>query len=177
MSKSFLKEQNKGFTILEMVVAIFILVVAILGTYSIFSRMAMVTSTASAKLTAAYLAQEGIEIVRNIRDTNWLDGSVAWDNGIINCASGCEADYTTNSGVGGATPLKSWIIPGEFLYIDEDGFYRYNGITPTGFTRKITVTEVPGHEDEVLNVEVEVSWDDRGTGYSFVAETDLYNWR
>lgn len=72
---------NKAFTLIEIIVAISLLTVGAVGAFSLLQSTLAFTSISSSQLTAAYLAQEGIEIIRNIRDTNFLQGSV-WDEGI-----------------------------------------------------------------------------------------------
>jgi len=162
---------------LEIIIAIFILVVAVIGAYSAFSRIIVATSIISSRLTAAYLAQEGIEIIRNIRDTNWLKGT-NWDDIIEifndkSCSSGCEADYTTGA-VNETTMLRSCMSPmGASLNIDADGFYSYSNGSPTKFKRKIIITSTV---IDVLQVSVLINWEDRGETYNFTAEENLYNW-
>jgi|SRR3989344_5679750 len=73
---------NKGFTLIEATLATFILVVGVLGVFSAIQIITRFTSDVSLRLQATYLAQEGIESIRNIRDSNWLAAS-PWDNGII----------------------------------------------------------------------------------------------
>ena len=63
---------SKGFTIIELIISIFILSVALVGIFSAFSIVTILTSDSADRLTGTYLAQEGMEIVRNIRDTNWI---------------------------------------------------------------------------------------------------------
>jgi len=72
---------NKSFTILEVIAAIFVMTVGVLSAYAIVQQIIIYNSISSSRLAAAYLAMEGIEEVRNIRDTNWLEGE-AWDSGI-----------------------------------------------------------------------------------------------
>lgn len=170
--------QDKGFTLLETTVAIFIVVVAIVAAFSAFYRIMVVTSSISSRLTAAYLAQEGIEIIRNIRDTNWLKGS-NWDSDFNECKSqnGCEADYTTGTGEGGTSFRTYSDSP---LYI-ANNFYSYKiSGTETKFKRKITIipqkTKEEDEEDNILDVSVLVEWEDRGKEYNFTAEEQLYNW-
>lgn len=165
------RNYSTGFTMLEMIIAIFILVTAIIGSYSVFSRIMVSTSIISSKLIASYLAQEGIEITRNIRDTNWLKG-LSWDNSLTNCSSGCdcssgcEADYKSTALIASA--------PNHFLNIDADGFYGYSkGSTTTKFERKITVMSPTA---DVLQVSVSVDWSDRGQFYNFTVDESLYNW-
>ena len=154
--------KNKAFTILELIVAIFVMTVGVLGAYAVVQQIIVYNSISSSRLTAAYLAQEGIELVRNIRDTNWLTVPlVAWNNGLG--ASDWEADY--NNGF-----LSNWIGDGNFLKYDSIAGYNYNSGTDTKFKRKITIF------DETVNmfkVKVEITW----PGNTVTAEEHLYNWR
>src|SRR3989344_4749088 len=59
--------KKTGFTIIELVISIFIITVAVVGVYSAFSLAVILSSDAANRLTAAYLGQEGQEIERNIR--------------------------------------------------------------------------------------------------------------
>jgi len=161
--KLFNFKSEKGFTMVELIVSIFILAVAILGSYYAFYQMVTTTALVSSRLTAAYLAQEGMEVVRNIRDTNWLKGN-AWDDQIL-CSFGCEADYASVALVASTN---------RFLNIDSADFYSYSSGTPTKFKRRITVTS-PG--TDILDVAVQIQWDERGSSYTFSAEEYLYNWK
>ncbi|MBA7596520.1 hypothetical protein ES703_03494 [subsurface metagenome] len=72
---------NKSFTLIEIVVAIFLITVGTVGAFSLIQRTIAFTVISSSRLVAANLAQEGIEIIRNTRDTNWLSGN-PWDQGL-----------------------------------------------------------------------------------------------
>lgn len=182
MNKFFKKE--KGFTIVELVIAIFILFVAVFGVYSAFSTIVALTLGVSDRLTAAYLAQEGIEIIRNMRDYNWVK-NLGWNNGLTGCASGCEADYTTGTAVAGSWLLQSWIGVdpsstsaggGNILKINTNGFYVYGGTgSDTKFKRKITITISPSY---MMKVNVKVFWSQKGNWSLDVVEVEdnLYNW-
>jgi len=67
-------KNDAGFTILEVVVAISLITVGITAIFTLYQQTISITRVSSQRLIAAYLAQEGIEIVRNIRDTNWIEG-------------------------------------------------------------------------------------------------------
>lgn len=84
MSK-FLKQKNKknkAFTLVETLVAISIFTMSILGLMSVLASGISNTNYAKQKMAATYLAQEGIEYVRNMRDNYVLyntDGSqIGW---------------------------------------------------------------------------------------------------
>lgn len=72
----------RGQGLLEVIIAIFIIVASVLGTTSVIVATIRAGRIAADRLTAMNLAREGIEIVRNIRDSNWLTSGSAWDTGI-----------------------------------------------------------------------------------------------
>ena len=165
--------EKNGFTLIELAISIFILVVAIIGIYNSFSTVLVLTAGASSRFTAAYLAQEGIEIIRNIRDNNWIQGR-GWNAGLLSCGNGCEADYKTGT-PSQVTSLRAYPTGGNRLKIDSDNFYSYN---PTGgsevkFRRKITITLVGA---DVLKVFVLVTWKEKEEDFDFEAEEYLYDW-
>lgn len=164
--------KNKGFTLLEIIVAIFVLLVGVLGAYSVTQQIISYTHSAANRLTAAYLAKEGIEIVRNIRDTNWLEGSSnPWDEDLTGCGGECGADYLTPTNL---DPDLNYYDPDEFLKIT-NGFYKYSDTgTTTNFKRKITIT---GGGIEPLEVTVKVTWQEKDeTKGPIKVMENLYNW-
>lgn len=82
--KFFLKKINKfngGFTLVETLVSVSIFTVSLLAIMSVLASSIASTNYAKQKMSAAYLAQEGIEHARNIRDNHVLyDASSGWDN-------------------------------------------------------------------------------------------------
>lgn len=170
---------NKGFTIIELIISLFILTVAIIGIYSAFYTVAVQTDNISNRFTASYLAGEGMEIVRNVRDNNWLkstnpDNPITWDNGLAICAQGCQADYKT-----GTTTEAISLVPYSdlsYLSINNDGFYSYetNDATETKFRRKIVINTV---DTDILKVTVTVYWPNgQGGEGELSVEGYLYNW-
>ena len=178
-----LNSENRGFTIIELIISIFILSIAVVGIFSAFSIMTILTSDSTDRLIATYLAQEGMEIIRNIRDTNWLNidaGSpvdATWVD-YLSCASGCEVDYRT-TGSDSNPVLKR---TGNYLNIDQSGygqsgydFYNYAGGTPTKFKRKIIITCLPNNNcatDYIMKVAVQVSWNKKATILNFGVPAD-----
>jgi len=176
---------NKGFTLIELIIAIFILSIGIVGIFGAYSAMVVATGDISNKFTATYLAQEGIEIIKDIRNNN--PAGTGWNTGLTGCTNGCEADYTTGSTNPSviAYPMTSWGTNGEYLYTDSNGFYNQSKIgTPTKFKRKITI-DISGDE---MKVSVTVYWDKKASlvsaggladdgGGSVTVEEYLYNWK
>lgn len=158
---------------METLVALFVIVVGLMGGISAILKILTLSSFSSSKLVAAYLAQEGIEIVRNIRDTNWLEDrttSNPWDEGLNSCSSGCIADYSYSALIDPSLP----VFADQLLNIDGNGLYGYGSGTQTNFKRKITIQKP---SSDLMNVIVQVTWSEKGKSYSFSAQENLYNWR
>ncbi len=161
---------RQAFTLLEVLVALFVITVGVGGVFSLVTQTLSFAANAQSQLTATYLAQEGIEIVRNIRDSNFLRihkgvTSAHWDDGLTGCESsstGCEADYTSTS----------LLSQDRFLNIAQN-FYSYLPGTQTAFKRKIFI-DAPS--PDVRNVTVQVSWQERGRTHQVSDATVLYNW-
>jgi prepilin-type N-terminal cleavage/methylation domain-containing protein len=155
---------KKGFTLIEIVIAIFILSFCLIGIFSAYSIVVIATSDTKDRLTATYLGQEGMEIVRNIRDTNWLNMDICASggtppNGMPCSGIFCKADYSSTADLKPYTHL-------DYLKIDSNGFYNYAFGTPTKFQRKIIVkpvTDVDWKYDHILKVIVQVFWDKKAT--------------
>jgi type II secretory pathway pseudopilin PulG len=170
-----------GFTLLEVLVAIFVITVGLIGVITVLQNTMFLRSISSSRLTAAYLAQEGIEIVRNVRDTNWLEAHnkadfTPWDEGFSDCSIGCEIDYAD---LREEDPVFSpYFGSGRKLKIDSaSGFYNYDFGDDTKFARKITIEKDPADLNNVLIITVNVSWEDRGKMYNFPpVQEKLYQW-
>lgn len=166
--------KNKGFTLLEVIAAIFVITVGMIGAMSAVQKTITLISVSSSRLTAVYLAQEGIEIVRNIRDGNWLEGrtiDTPWDEGLNICSAGCEGDYTI---LAGEDPVLS-VYQDRKLRIDPiNGFFNYTTGGETKFKRKITII-LDG--SDILKVLVEVNWVEREMPQTLSAQENLYKWR
>jgi len=163
--------RKRGFTLIEVLLAITVLTIAVGGIFNLMQRTLALAIANQNSMTAYYLAQEGLEIVRNVRDNNWLlrdnNPDVAWDSGLEE--GDHEADY------GQLTLLSP---SGQNLCIDEGGFYGYgNCPKDTVFKRTITISkEIVDEVTIALHVTVEVAWQERGVARSAKATEYLYNW-
>jgi len=70
--------KKKGFSIIEVLAAFFILTAGILVVFSATRLPLRHAGEARYKITAFYLAQEGVELVRNIRDNNFYTDGADW---------------------------------------------------------------------------------------------------
>ncbi len=80
---------KKAFTIIETLVAITILMIAISGPLTSSFRALTASAAARDQMTANFLAQEAIELVRNIKDKNVVGQA---DEGPLDGLSSCTID-------------------------------------------------------------------------------------
>ena len=77
---------QRGFTLMETLVAISILLIAVVGPMSTIGGSLSSIFIARDQMIAINFAQEGIEVVRQVRDSNMLDkwggGSAVWGDGL-----------------------------------------------------------------------------------------------
>jgi len=172
---------QKGFTMVELIITIAILSFGIIGVYSAFSPFIMSTNNIPFRFTAVYLAQEGFEIVKNIRDNNFIDKKT-WSSELMNCALGCQADYKTGTLTQTSLNQLKPYDPNNFLKLNSDAFYSYDIGLDTKFKRKITINQPseitithPSGID-TLKVNIQVFWDYNGQQFSFETKGDLYDW-
>lgn len=173
-----IQTSSSGFTILEITVVIFIIVIGMMGVLSLVTQNIQVEYINKNMAIGSQLAQEGLELVRNKRDINWLK-EVDWEHsGVPNSNFDIIQDRTyaiDYTGLINATP-NNINDAGTKLYQDASGFYNNSGVgTPTIFSRLITV----GDENPLASTTVTclVQWK-RGTNtYNYSTQTVLYNWR
>ncbi len=179
MKEKKILNSSKGFTLIEIIIAVSILLFGVVLVYSAFSSMTALTYGVSSRFTAVYLASEGLEIVRNLRDNNFIamasdpsNGAITWSMGLVGspCDNGCIASYkTVNAG-------QLALYDGEFLGLNTQGFYGHDAnSTPTIFKRKITINPVQG-TDDILKVNVVVLWSYNNQDFNFQVDEYLYNW-
>ena len=89
------KYQN-GFTLLETIVAVGLITVGLISALALISSSLFYVSSIEDRLIAANLAGEGIEIVRNIRDNNWLQNPTDPTKWNLNLSNGdYQASYNS----------------------------------------------------------------------------------
>lgn len=111
---------------------------------------------------ATGLATEGLEVVRNIRDQEWMT-SFTFGNNLPNGTY--EVQWNS-------TALSS--STSRFLKKDSgSGIYSYDLGNDTFFKRTITISTASA--DEKI-VSVSITWTLRGVAHTLSAESHLYNW-
>jgi prepilin-type N-terminal cleavage/methylation domain-containing protein len=167
------RRTHKGFTLIETMVAITILVVAVAAPLTLAAQSLFAALYAKDQTTAFYLAQEAVETIRNKRDgnmlqflngqnTGWLDtipvGTSFWvdvpNDTLTTCGSTCLDSKLLHNGT----------------------FYNYQTGDTTRFGRSVLVTQNPNLTDEAT-IAVTVEWQ---TGSfkerRFTLQERIYNW-
>lgn len=163
---------TQGFTLVETLVAIVVLTLSITGPLFIAQQSFNSAVTARDRTTASFLAQEGIEYIRSVRDHNYLSNEANWLQDLDVCLGGnCTIDTSVSTYplieacAGNCDPLKK----------SSSGFYGYQNGNDTNFVRTISMIQDPLRPHEVL-VTSEVSWTVRGTTRSVVVRERLFDW-
>ncbi|MEI6528758.1 MAG: prepilin-type N-terminal cleavage/methylation domain-containing protein [bacterium] len=187
-------KSKRGYTLMEALVAIAIIMVAVASPITIAQKGLNSAVYSKNQLIASYLAQDAIEYVKNLRDQNILKGNV-WYTGFAgicgkdatnnDCQIDTLKDYFTNPANSATPAIFTFGTIGTVLKIDDNGFYGYYNPsgTATKFVRKIHMEGIAfsgalAPVDEVWMV-VTVSWgdiNDPADKNKVEVRTSLYNY-
>lgn len=179
---------KRGFTLTEVMIGIMILTVAIVSATNLLISLINTNANNVKTLQAYYLSLEGIEAVRNIRDTNWLlnenwlaEGGAGglWGEGFSevnsvnlkkSTVSGVAFDIDSSAGLKSFAPFEVSSSDGNIKFIDD---------SDSDFIRKIEVLPYECSEDSCDDYKLirsTVTWD-RGPEEGVVIEEILTNWK
>lgn len=141
-----------GFTLVETLIALLIFTLSILSLMSVLGSGLSNTGYAKQKIAAGYLAQEGIECVRNMRD-----------NSVLYNVSGAEAGWNE--------------FKNSLSNVPEEGICP---IDPTdadfvGFRRDISA-DIDSFGADEIKILSTVTWTQGSGDYSITFSENLFNW-
>ena len=181
------KKYNRGFGLLEVLVSSSIIIM-ILSSVVFIGRQAIVNSTyLQQRAQAIYLAQEGLEQVREMRDTNWNDqnSETEWNDWAYD-----GSNYAVPSGnyiIKYMSAIKRVMLSkdldaspsGESITLDKQDFKRYVEISTVASTNILPGTgDNDVHKDiNSLKVTVRVKWTNAGVDRETNVSEILTNWR
>jgi len=180
---TFTKKNNRehstgGFTLIESIVAIFILLIAIVMPMAVVARALFAANYAQDQITAVYLAQEGVELIRNARDNNVLSGSASWDQGSLSSCygvNGCYVDAVHDNNMVN-------VCGGACVNVKEDtggagpSWYGYSSDSSWVDTKYIRTIKLSKISDYEIKVNSTVTWATRTTDRVVLVEDVLTNW-
>lgn len=174
--------RRDGFTLIETVVGVAILASVLLGPVTVTTASIRRTAESSDRLTAIYLAQEGIELIRLIRENNILKGA-AWNEGLPD--GDYEFDFQNSALAANAVNQPPSFLGTPILFDPATGAYGYTAGSPSKFTRKITVIAAIDNDPlgipaaDQMDISVVVSWQSQADlpDKTVKLQERFYNWQ
>jgi hypothetical protein len=175
---------KNGFTLIEVLALIAILLLGLVGILAATTFTYRSLGSSEDVLTASLLAQEGLEIVRNVRDNNRISGQPFNANMVDNTDYRVSYESTALKPANANAFLYQANTTGLYGYLIADG----GNLDPatstiTKFRRTVhinfaTDTDLtgPGGSPNYLNVTSTVSWGS-SANQSSTLSTFLYDWR
>lgn len=121
---------KSGFSILETMVASFVLIVGVVVGLELFAPIIIESGQSRDRIVATALAQEGVELVKNVRDNNMV---TVGTNAFAGLGTATRCIDKNSNGVAGC------VANGQ-LNISND-WYVHTGGAPSNFKRKVRLNQ------------------------------------
>ena len=194
-SKNTTSGLRSGFTIIEALVAIFILTISVSSMLGVTASSATSARYSNNEITANYLLQEAVDYIRNNRDTiafQMKDASIGWGT-FLNKYSPCFSNMCDikieDFNPADTTGVDVLSCPGsacESLYYDKDDalggvtsfFYSHdkNFGELSNFVREVKMEKVDGSDDQI-KVTATVRWKNGTSTKTQSLVVYLLNWQ
>jgi|JI10StandDraft_1071094.scaffolds.fasta_scaffold26155_5 type II secretory pathway pseudopilin PulG len=183
---NYIQQTTRGFTVVETLMALTVFSMVVVALVTVSSSSVTNVNFMRNRLTASYLGQEGIEVVRNIRDgylasgAGWNSFVAAFDNQCMS-ESGCDFD-----------PMQS-IAQGDGMYSvssqsectlqtdDNSGYYSPVGGLAfqrrTPYCRRIQFIPLADVSQNGLKIVSTVTWQDGTTPKTLQMVDYIYEWQ
>ena len=138
------KPTKGGFSLIEVLVTLLVLTISITGVTFLMAKNIAGVQNSKNQIIASMLAQEGIELVRNLKDNKET---------IVNC-SNCRINMLSTN----VEPVSD-----KKLYLSNN-FYRHGSGTSTKFYRRVDVSIALVGTTNEIKVTSYVTWNNVGFG-------------
>ncbi len=174
-----------GFTLIGVMVATVILSALSITVAQVMSRAEPLVDMGREQFIAANLAREGLELVRAVRDTNWLSGDdrSQWLAGGLCNDSDTSYFDTDRRFTLDVDMVRNFEGVGDFeqsqLSIQDNGLWTHaaNAGTATSYHRVLSIDcSTKESEPPFVIVTSQVAWQSRGQERQVVVKEKLYNW-
>ena len=148
---------RRGFSLIEVLVTLLVLTISITGVTFLMTKNIADVQNSKNQIIVSMLAQEGIELVRNLKDNDDLQKPnppgtpLTRSNCRISEEMGNLADCNSSS-------------DNKRLYLKNNSFYQHtvSGNTPTKFYRRVDVSTIRKAGTDETTVTVYVTWNNKG---------------
>lgn len=169
-----------GFTIVEVLVAVTLLTAVIAGTLWTSAEALKLSGYARSQITAIYLAQEPIEYIRGVRDSNIIQGN-DWLQDLDECEnSDCIIDVRLDVSDPDAVQACSDACE-NIKFNQSSGLYGYGDggdWIDTGYVRSVRINK-PATESSITDdeaaIDVTISWQGKVGARTFSLRDNIYN--
>lgn len=161
---SKLLERKSGFTMAETLIAIAVTTMVITAAFELTNSSIKTGGIALQKFAAYHLAEEGLEIIRNMRDSNWMQNR-AWNH---NLAPGIYEIGTTTNG-----------YPWQLISQNNEDFADASEFTVGSATtyKRLIVIENSDDEGEKMRVESRVKYLERAAWKTVNMSAEFTDWK
>lgn len=170
---------NKGQSLIEVLIIVVLITAVISGSIGFLVQSYVITQLVAEQTTATYLSTEGIELVKNLLDSDYCEeNSKAWgDSANDSNSDGYEIDWGSSK----LTPVSISPRKLSYVYYPERGGYRYEytlGNVESPYSRVIKIEKFPmGSSANEIKVKSTVEWQSRRGDLKVELESNFYDWR
>ena len=201
MMNKFIKNKI-GLTLIEVVVALGVVTTGVISGLTLTTYNLNTAVSSATRLVAANLAREGIEVVRQKRDSNWL-ANVPWNQGIVEANKyrlivsfdEVSNQWTTVSQVvdiANCSDCQIYLNPATGVYSHNNigtlpiSYKRWLGLKEICWQAAVSAEVILAAGQECVDVnqplvgyEVEslVTWTENGRDHSLSVVDRLFDWR
>lgn len=171
---------SAGFSIIELMVSFAVLTVGLASGLNLIGQGLKSSSYLKNQSIASYLAVEGIELIKNKRDENFLK-KVNWLQDLQDdCVSpkACIVDAANlANGISQCPVVNGNPKCAPLKYDTTVNLYNYSTGLTTIFTRKIVISAALGFGNEDREITSEMSWTDRFGPHTYILKDHIFNWQ
>jgi prepilin-type N-terminal cleavage/methylation domain-containing protein len=170
--------KNRGFTMIETLVAVAILMISVAGPLTIAQKGLNAAIYARDQVVASFLAQDAMEFIKNYRDNNIIVGT-GWLAGLYGdpltfnvCNLSTPTKFCTvdTTGASPSITYNTYTTASQTLYNDGAG-YKTSGTKTSKFSRRFYITNVSSDEATAV---VEVIWYNGTIQNSVILEDQIF---
>lgn len=158
----------------EALIAISVILIGVISSFLMVFRSLYDVSIIQDRLTATFLVQEGIELIRQRRDSNFLSSGVSsWDYNLQPGTYRIGFSVDSQGKITGVIFDKN-NLDAKLYQHQETGIFNYSNLgKQTPFIRTIELQKISDYELKVVST---VRWTTKKLQFEVSAEDHLFNW-